>query len=142
MQLMSYESTCDFEPVKLRYALENGDALEVLTGMENESIGLVITSPPYNIGKSYEVKTSIESYLQTQENIIAELIRVLSPNGSICWEVGNYVDKGEISPLDVFYYQIFKNYGLQLRNRIAWQFGHWLDASNRFSRRQETTLYY
>lgn len=98
MQCKTYESTCDFEPIKLRYAIENGDALEVLSGMESESISLIITSPPYNIGKSYETKTSIESYLQAQENIIVELIRVLSPKGNICWEVGNYVDKGEVFP--------------------------------------------
>ena len=142
MQCKTYESTYNFEPVKLRYAIENGDALEVLSGMESESISLIITSPPYNIGKSYETKTSIESYLQAQENIIVELIRVLSPNGSICWEVGNYVDKGEIFPLDVFYYQIFKNHGLQLRNRIVWRFGHGLHASNRFSGRYETILWF
>lgn len=142
MQLLSYDSTCDFEPVKLKYAIENGDALEVLSGMESESIKLVITSPPYNIGKSYETKTSIESYLHAQEEIITELVRVLSPNGSICWEVGNYVDKGEIFPLDIYYYQIFKKFGLQLRNRIVWRFGHGLHASNRFSGRYETILWF
>lgn len=142
MQCKTYENTCDFEPVKLRYAIENGDALEVLSGMESESISLIVTSPPYNIGKSYETKTSIESYLQAQENIIGELIRVLSPHGSICWEVGNFVDKGEIFPLDIFYYQIFKKHELQLRNRIVWRFGHGLHASNRFSGRYETILWF
>jgi len=99
MHCKTYESTYDFELVKLRYAIENGDALEVLSCMESESISLIITSPPYNIGKSYETKTSIESYLQTQENIIVELIRVLSSGGSICWEVGNYMwIKARFSP--------------------------------------------
>jgi len=142
MQRMSYEGTYDFKTVNLRYTIENGDALEVLSGMESESIKLIVTSPPYNIGKAYETKTSIEFYLQAQENIIVELIRVLSPNGSICWEVGNYVDKGEIFPLDVYYYQIFKKLGLQLRNRIVWRFGHGLHASNRFSGRYETILWF
>lgn len=142
MQFQTYESTCDFEPIKLKYAIENGDALEVLSGMEKESVSLIITSPPYNIGKSYEVKTSIESYLNTQEEIITQLVRVLSERGSICWEVGNYVDKGEVFPLDVFYYQIFKKHGLQLRNRIVWRFGHGLHASNRFSGRYETILWF
>ncbi len=142
MQFKTFDSMCDFEPVKLRYTIVNGDALEELSAIESESISLIITSPPYNIGKSYETKTSIESYLQTQENIIVELIRVLSPLGSICWEVGNYVDKGEVFPLDVFYYQIFKKYGLQLRNRIVWRFGHGLHASNRFSGRYETILWF
>lgn len=142
MQLQNYESICDFVPIRQRYAIENSDALSVLSSMDSNSIDLIITSPPYNIGKSYEVKTSIESYLKTQEDIITQLIRVLSDNGSICWEVGNYVDNGEVFPLDVFYYQIFKKLGLQLRNRIIWRFGHGLHASNRFSGRYETILWF
>ncbi|HPV14057.1 MAG TPA: site-specific DNA-methyltransferase [Candidatus Cloacimonadota bacterium] len=118
------------------------DSLEAISGMDSGSIDLIVTSPPYNIGKSYEVKTSIESYLATQEEIIEQLIRVLADEGSICWEVGNYVDKGEIFPLDVFYYQMFKKHGLKLRNRIIWRFGHGLHASNRFSGRYETILWF
>ena len=78
MQVQTYESTCDFEQIKLKYAIENGDALDVLSGMEKESVSLIITSTPYNIGKSYEIKTSIESYPNTQEEIISQLVRVLS----------------------------------------------------------------
>jgi adenine-specific DNA-methyltransferase len=101
-----------------------------------------LTSPPYNVGKSYETKTSIEKYLETQEEIITELVRTLSDKGNLCWQVGNYVDKGEIFPLDIFYYQIFKKHGLKLRNRIVWHFGHGLHASNRFSGRYETILWF
>lgn len=103
---------------------------------------MIITSPPYNIGKSYELKTSIEDYIAAQETIIVELIRVLSGQGSICWQVGNYVNKGEVCPLDVFYYPIFKKLGLKLRNRIIWHFGHGLHASKRFSGRYETLLWF
>ncbi len=110
--------------------------------MEADKFDLIATSPPYNVGKSYEVKQSIEAYLATQEEIIAELVRVLSSRGSICWQVGNYVDKGEVFPLDIFYYPIFKKHGLQLRNRIVWHFGHGLHASNRFSGRYETILWF
>jgi len=53
MHCKTYESTHDFVTVKLRYAIENGDALEVLSAIESESINLIVTSPPYNIGKSY-----------------------------------------------------------------------------------------
>ncbi|MBX2892543.1 MAG: site-specific DNA-methyltransferase [Saprospiraceae bacterium] len=110
--------------------------------MNANRFDLIITSPPYNVGKSYETKQSIEAYLATQEGIITELIRVLAPQGSICWQIGNYVDKGEVFPLDIFYYQIFKKHGLQLRNRIIWHFGHGLHASNRFSGRYETILWF
>jgi len=124
------------------YEVLNRDAIHALTTMEDGKFDLIVTSPPYNIGKSYEIKTSIEKYLETQEEIIKELVRVLSEKGSLCWQVGNYIDKGEVYPLDIYYYQIFKKYGLKLRNRIIWHFGHGLHASNRFSGRYETILWF
>lgn len=126
----------------IEYKIENGDCFSVLEGCPDGMFDLVLTSPPYNIGKSYETKTSIEKYLETQEGIIGELVRTLSDQGNLCWQVGNYVDKGEIFPLDIFYYQIFKRHGLKLRNRIVWHFGHGLHASNRFSGRYETILWF
>lgn len=136
------EPLFDYINPNLNYTIENGDCLKVLKKYEDEKFDLIITSPPYNIGKSYETKTTIEEYLKTQEEIIQELIRTLSEKGSICWQVGNFVDKGEVFPLDIFYYQIFKKYGLKLRNRIIWHFGHGLHASNRFSGRYETILWF
>ena len=124
------------------YTIKNGDCLTVLKKIENGKFDLILTSPPYNVGKSYETKTSIEKYLETQEEIISELVRTLSDKGNLCWQVGNYVDKGEIFPLDIFYYQIFKKHGLKLRNRIVWHFGHGLHASNRFSGRYEILLWF
>lgn len=124
------------------YVIENDDCLTILKKIEDGKFDLILTSPPYNVGKSYEIKTSIEKYLETQEEIISELVRTLSHKGNICWQVGNYVDKGEVFPLDIFYYQIFKKHGLKLRNRIVWHFGHGLHANNRFSGRYETLLWF
>jgi DNA modification methylase len=136
------ETLFNFVNPKTEYKVKNSEALETLRKMEDEKFDLIITSPPYNIGKSYETKTSIENYLETQKEIIEELIRVLSRKGSLCWQVGNYVEKGEIFPLDIYYYQIFKKQGLKLRNRIIWHFGHGLHASRRFSGRYETILWF
>ncbi|MFO7891881.1 MAG: site-specific DNA-methyltransferase [bacterium] len=136
------EPLFDYIDPKIKYEIINNDCLKVLKKVENEKFDLIVTSPPYNLGKSYENKTSIEKYLKTQEVIINELIRVLSKKGSICWQIGNYVNNGEIFPLDIYYYQIFKKYDLQLRNRIIWHFGHGLHASNRFSGRYETILWF
>lgn len=126
----------------INYVIENDDCLTILKKIEDGKFDLILTSPPYNVGKSYEIKTSIEKYLETQEEIISELVRTLSHKGNICWQVGNYVDKGEVFPLDIFYYQIFKKHGLKLRNRIVWHFGHGLHANNRFSGRYETLLWF
>lgn len=136
------EPLFDYISREISHKMINGDSLTVLKGIEDGKFDLIITSPPYNVGKSYETKTSIEKYLETQEEIIKELVRTLSENGNLCWQVGNYVDKGEVYPLDIYYYQIFKKLGLKLRNRIIWHFGHGLHASNRFSGRYETILWF
>ncbi len=124
------------------YEILKDESLNVLGTFPSGKFDLVITSPPYNVGKSYETKTSIEEYLSTQEEIIDELIRTLSDQGNLCWQVGNYVEKGEIFPLDIYYYEIFKKHGLKLRNRIVWHFRHGLHASRRFSGRYETILWF
>ena len=122
--------------------LFNGDVNLLLKDIPSESVDMIITSPPYNIGKKYEEKTTLETYFANQESVIKELVRVLSSTGSICWEVGNYVHKGEVFPLDIYFYEIFKRLGLQLRNRIIWRFNHGLHCSNRFSGRYETILWF
>ncbi len=127
---------------EIDFEVKNSDCLTYLKTIEDRKFDLILTSPPYNVGKSYEIKTSIEKYLETQEEIIVELIRTLSDKGNLCWQVGNFVEKGEIFPLDIYYYQIFKKHGLKLRNRIIWHFGHGLHASNRFSGRYETILWF
>lgn len=122
--------------------LFNGDTKDLLAEIPDNSIQLIITSPPYNLGKDYESKVEIEHYLEQQSEIIGELYRVLKNTGSLCWQVGNFVENGEVYPLDILYYGIFKKYDLRLRNRIIWRFGHGLHASKRFSGRYETILWF
>lgn len=125
-----------------RTVLHLGDSYDFLKEIPNNTVMLIITSPPYNIGKEYETKTSIESYLSQQGPVIDELVRTLKAEGSLCWQVGNFVQDSEVFPLDIFYYDIFKSKGLKLRNRIIWHFGHGLHASRRFSGRYETILWF
>lgn len=125
-----------------RIVLHTGDAYQFLQMLPDGFAKLIITSPPYNVGKEYEVRTGIYEYLQIQRQIIAELVRLLDVSGSVCWQVGNYVENGEVFPLDIFYYDIFKDYGLKLRNRIIWRYNHGLHMSKRFSGRYETILWF
>ena len=83
----------------------------------------------------------LHEYLTQQKEVIAECVRVLKPTGSICWQVGNYVDNGEIIPLDILLYPIFRDLKLHMRNRIIWHFGHGLHANKRFSGRYEVILW-
>ena len=99
---------------------------------------LIVTSPPYNLGKSYEGKSELDVYLTMQERVIGECVRLLHDQGSICWQVGNHVEDGEIVPLDTLTYPLFRAQGLKLRNRIIWHFGHGLHCRKRLSGRYET----
>lgn len=119
-----------------------GDVLNELDKLPKKMFDLIITSPPYNIGKSYEDKQSLESYLIWQTLVISKLYQLLSDKGSICWQVGNYIENSEVFPLDIYFYPIFKKFGLQLRNRLVWHFNHGLHASKRFSGRYETLLWF
>ena len=114
------------------------DNLAFMEGLHDGQMKLIVTSPPYNLGKDYETKTSLDAYLASQEHVIRECVRILHPEGSICWQVGNYVDNGAIVPLDAVLYPVFRNLGLKLRNRIIWQFGHGLHSTRRLSGRYET----
>lgn len=73
-------------------------------------------------------------------------VQKLSPKGSICWQVGNFVQltgkKSEIVPLDILLYDLFASRGMKLKNRIIWHFRHGLNASYRFSGRYEQILWF
>lgn len=125
-----------------RAVLHCGDSLEFLRTLPPGLARLVITSPPYNLGKRYESRVSLGDYLEAQVPVLQELVRVLHPQGSLCWQVGNYVEDGEVFPLDMHYYPLFKRLGLQLRNRVVWHFGHGLHSTRRFSGRYETLLWF
>jgi len=125
-----------------RIVVYEGDVSCFLPTLPDGCVRLVVTSPPYNIGKEYESSKPLNEYLAEQERVIDQLVRVLADDGSICWEVGNYVDRGEIVPLDIHFYPLFKHRGLMLRNRMVWHFGHGLHAARRFSGRYETILWF
>jgi adenine-specific DNA-methyltransferase len=114
----------------------------LLAQVPDEALQLVVTSPPYNLGKEYERRLDLDSYLEQQGQVIRECVRALSPRGSICWQVGNYVDNGFIVPLDTVLYPIFTKLGLKLRNRIIWHFEHGLHCKLRFSGRYETIMWF
>jgi adenine-specific DNA-methyltransferase len=99
-----------------------GDSAALLRGVPTGAAHLIVTSPPYNIGKSYERRSSLDRYIEGQDAIIAECFRILAPGGHIVWQVGNYVNDGEIVPLDIALYPSFARHGLKLRNRIIWHF--------------------
>ena len=128
-------------PFNAQARLACADNLDFMTSLRGHSMKLIVTSPPYNIGKSYEKRSSLAKYVEGQARVIAECVRLLHPQGSLCWQVGNHVDNGEVFPLDTILYPIFKQHGLKLRNRIIWHFEHGLHCSKRLSGRYESIMW-
>jgi len=136
----NYEILGEFDPSG-HIVVFHGDCMGMLKTVPDNSVQLIVTSPPYNIGKEYERRLKLKTYIEQQETVIRECVRCLSPTGSICWQVGNYVDKGSIVPLDSALYPIFVDLGLKMRNRIIWHFEHGLHCTRRFSGRYETIIW-
>src|SRR5438046_442581 len=127
---------------KERAVVFQGDCMDLLRQIPDESIQLVVTSPPYNIGKEYENRRHLNQYLEQQRMVIRECVRTLRKSGSICWQVGNYVEDSSIIPLDAVLYPAFSELKLRMRNRIIWHFEHGLHCTNRFSGRYETIIWF
>lgn len=129
--------------------LYNGDCIKLLKKLPDSSIDLIITSPPYCIGKAYEdPHNDIKTFRDQHICIFDDIYRVLKPGGSICWQTGYHISAKCVIPLDYIIYELFTSksanleYPLILRNRIIWTFGHGLNSTKRFSGRHETILWF
>ncbi|MEO7993641.1 MAG: site-specific DNA-methyltransferase, partial [bacterium] len=113
---------------------------------ERELVDLVVTSPPYNMGKVYENKRKHKEYIRWQGEVIDSCVARLKSSGSICWQVGNIVKgvgrKSEILPLDIGLHEHFVRNEMKLRNRIVWHYGHGFHCKHRFSGRYEVIMWY
>lgn len=140
---------CENYSVDNEITLYQGDCMDLLKKIPDETCDLIITSPPYCIGKAYEdKKRDLQAFVNQQEKIVEEIYRVLKVGGSVCWQVGYHITNQELIPLDFYVYGVFSECGnkhdipLILRNRIIWTFGHGLNPSHRFSGRHETILWF
>lgn len=129
--------------------LFHGDCLNLLKEIPNNTVDLIITSPPYCMKKAYENPTDdINTFKDLHNRIFDDIYRILKPGGSLCWQIGYHVSNAAIIPLDYLVYDIFtsKNSEIEipliLRNRIIWTFGHGLNSTQRFSGRHEMLLWF
>ncbi|AGB43268.1 DNA modification methylase [Mesorhizobium australicum WSM2073] len=138
------QRTFAFDDAQRLSSVIHGDALTELSKLEDNSFQLVVTSPPYNIGKEYErgQRRTLDQYVKWLQPIVKQVCKKVREDGSICWQVGNYINNGQVFPLDLFFYQMFIEQGFQLRNRIIWHFNFGLHANQRFSGRYETLLWF
>lgn len=136
------ESNFKFKKNK-KCTLYYGDCKKLLTQIPDNCVDLVVTSPPYCMGKEYDKSDNIDYFIEMHKRIFPEILRVVKKNGNICWQIGSYINKGNIIPLDYIIYDLLKSYNnLYLKNRIIWCYGHGLHNSKRFSGRYETVLWF
>jgi adenine-specific DNA-methyltransferase len=120
------------------WELHAGNAFELVSELEERSVQLTVTSPPYNIGKRYERRVELDRYLTPFRAFLGALYIKTAEAGVVCWQVGNYVEDGAVVPLDCLFLPLFLEAGFVPRNRIVWHFRHGLHAKRRFSGRHET----
>lgn len=126
-----------------KFILFNGDCCDLLADMPADSVDLIVSSPPYFMGKEYDRSADPADFEKEHAKIVPLLSRILRPGGSLCWQVGTHCARGVVIPLDILAYSAFsKDPAFVLRNRIVWHFEHGVHARNRFSGRHETVLWF
>lgn len=123
-------------------SIRNSDCRRGIPHLPDKSVRLVVSSPPYFIGKSYDESRSISDYKSLMGTVIQKLSPKLTDKASVCWQVGNHVSASGYTPLDFLTHDLMSAAGFKLQNRIIWTFGHGTHATKRFSGRYETILWY
>ncbi|MCS7144279.1 MAG: site-specific DNA-methyltransferase [Archaeoglobaceae archaeon] len=129
-------------PVPLEFLdkIIQGDAIEVLKKLPKNCVHLMVTSPPYNVGKEYDKDFTLEEYLDFIEKVMREVYRVLIWGGRVCFNVANLGRKPYI-PLHAYMIQLFEKIGFLFRGEIIWDkgdafvgsstaWGSWMSATN------------
>ncbi len=112
---------------------------EEMTEIPDDCVALMVTSPPYNVGKDYDDDLSLDEYLELLTRVLAETVRVLEPGGRVAVNVANLGRKPYL-PLNHHVAGILQDLGLLLRGEIVWQkaqgaggscaWGSWRSAKN------------
>ena len=107
--------------------------------LSDNSVHLMITSPPYNVGKDYDENLSMKEYLKLLKDVFTEIYRVLVPGGRACVNIANLGRKPYI-PLHSFIISDMLEIGYLMRGEIIWDksasagtstaWGSWQSASN------------
>ena len=95
---------------------------ETMAELPDKSVHLMVTSPPYNVGKLYDKDMSLEEYRDFLISVWKEVHRVLVPGGRICINIANLGRKPYI-PLHSFVIQDLINLGFLMRGEVIWDKG-------------------
>jgi modification methylase len=112
---------------------------EAMTELPDCSVHLMVTSPPYNVGKDYDEDLSLEDYLAFLQRVWTETWRVLVPGGRMCINVANLGRKPYL-PLHAYITKQAADLGFLMRGEIIWNkaasaspstaWGSWMSAGN------------
>ena len=120
-----------------------GNSLKLVDHIDDNSIDLTVTSPPYCMGKEYESTSNVHDFIDSHFELLPKIIEKTKLGGNICWQIGYHVQDAVVMPLDFLVHEIMSQYPeVKLRNRIIWQFGHGTHSQRRFSGRHEVILWY
>jgi modification methylase len=92
---------------------------EEMKELQDNSVALMITSPPYNVGKEYDEDLSIEEYFDLLRRVFKETYRVLEPGGRACINIANSGRKPYI-PISHNISDLMNNLGFLMRGEIIW----------------------
>jgi len=112
---------------------------ESMNELPNNSVHLMITSPPYNVTKEYDNNLNLEEYVGLLNRVWRDTYRVLAPGGRACINVANLGRKPYI-PLHSYIIEGMLTIGFLMRGEIIWNkassaspstaWGSWLSAAN------------
>jgi len=112
---------------------------ERMEELPDNSVHLMVTSPPYNVGKEYDENFTLEEYLSFLKTVWKEVYRVLVPGGRVCINIANLGRKPYI-PLHTFIAKDMFELGFLMRGEIIWNkassaspstaWGSWLSPAN------------
>ena len=136
------------EQLAILHEIENetvtADVLDFLDALPDESVSAIISSPPYNIGKSYTAhadRLRHVYYVGWMMQVVSECARILKPGGTIALEVGvTRKDDGTRLPLHQVFYPMLIDAGLTWQNTISWVAPHGLTPKTRCAGRHEDIL--
>ena len=117
-----------------------GDCLDLMSKLPDAAFALTVTSPPYNIGKSYEMPMAISEYLDWCEKWIAEVYRVTAPNGAFWLNLGYLEMPGRAKALPIAY-MLWDRIPFYIIQEIVWHYGAGVAAKRSFSPRNEKFLW-